>query len=673
MTADLYQVRDGVIVKKQIARKELAIYGVPGGGTVTKPLPPGRQEQQALADDRIAELAAVGRRIEAHYGAPQDIEWGIAEDRVYILQSRPITSLYPVPPVTDGAYHVFVNFGYIQVMTDPMKPLAISLIRGITGFLQDHPDAAPLRFLQEAGGRLFADLTGPLSIPLLRKRMLKGFGGMDELLAAALREATEREAFRRAAVPKRAIWRVGRRLGPIVLPAAAKVLNNLFFREPDRLAEAGNRLIDGITAQTRAILFASSGAERIRLIRRGMGRLLPDVLARVVVYWITGLVASARLKKRLDKRIGKEGRAALFHALNKSLPGNVTSEMGLALGDLADVARRHPEVVRLLERASDSRFYDELAAVPGGPAFREALDRFLRQYGMRGVGEIDITRPRWGEEPVLLVPSLLSSIRTSTDGEHRKKFAQGEREADRKLREAVAGLSPREGARISRLGHQYRTLMGMREHHKFALVNVLYLYKQAMLEEARTLTRAGVLHRADDLYYFSLEEIIALLEGRYTGDVRATVETRQAEHALYGRLKSPRVITSEGEMITGKPRGGAAPAGALIGTPVSAGIVEGTARIVLKPEEARLRPGEILVAPYTDPGWTPLFISAVGLITEVGGMMTHGSVVAREYGIPAVVGLEKATEIIPDGAWVRVDGTGGFVQVLKAGGKDDKA
>jgi pyruvate,water dikinase len=206
--------------------------------------------------------------------------------------------------------------------------------------------------------------------------------------------------------------------------------------------------------------------------------------------------------------------------------------------------------------------------------------------------------------------------------------------------------------------------MGMREHHKFTLVKILYIYKRAILEEARILVQKGILRYEEDVFFCSLEELIALIENRLSENIQDIIATRKTEHELNQKRTSPRVMTSEGEIITGKLRNAKAPEGALIGTPVSAGVIEGVARVVLKPEEAKLNTGEILVAPYTDPGWTPLFISAVGLITEVGGMMTHGSVIAREYGIPAVVGIENATETIKNGAYIRVDGTNGFVQIL---------
>jgi pyruvate,water dikinase len=283
---------------------------------------------------------------------------------------------------------------------------------------------------------------------------------------------------------------------------------------------------------------------------------------------------------------------------------------------------------------------------------------------MRCAGEIDITKPRWIEEPVQLVPSIISNIRTVSPGEHRKKFKQGEMEAEKAGKEIVSQFRSFEKRRVSRFVNQYRHLMGLREHHKFAVIKILYVYKCAILEEARILVKKGILLREWDVFFFSLDELIALIENRFSGNVQEMLEDREKQHKLYQKLKSPRVMTSEGEIITGKLRDTKAPEGAILGTPVSAGVVEGVARVVLRPEDAKLNPGEILVAPYTDPGWTPLFTSAIGLITEVGGMMTHGSVIAREYGIPAVVGIERATEMIKDGAYIRVDGTNGFVQIL---------
>ncbi|MEN7399886.1 PEP-utilizing enzyme, partial [Bacillus licheniformis] len=405
-----------------------------------------------------------------------------------------------------------------------------------------------------------------------------------------------------------------------------------------------------------------------RVIQKGMGNMLQDVLSKVAVYVLSGMIAAGLLEKKLKKKLGDEKSAILLGKLYKSLPHNVTTEMGLELGDLSDQARKYPAVIDYFKRANSENFMEELLKIPGGAEMKRSLDDFLKKYGMRCVGEIDLTRPRWAEAPVQLVPSILSHIRTIAAGEHRRKFKQGETEAEEAKKEIISQFRFPEKKRVSRLVHMYRSLMGMREHHKFTLVKLMFLYKKAILKEARTLVGKGILNCEEDVFYFTLEELIALLENRGIGDIPELLADRKRQHTSNQKLTSPRVMTSKGEIITGKLRNEKSPEGALTGTPVSAGIIEGTARVAKSPEDAKLNQGDILVAPYTDPGWTPLFTSAVGLITEVGGMMTHGSVVAREYGIPAVVGIDKATEIIEDGAYIRVDGTNGFVQILDGNG-----
>ncbi|MGN9865160.1 phosphoenolpyruvate synthase [Bacillus swezeyi] len=663
VTADLYQVQAGDIINKQISKKEAAIYSLPEGGTVTKELPPEKQELQALPDEKICELAKLGQKIEAHYGQEQDIEWAYADGRLYILQSRPITSLYPVPSISDDKLHVLINLGYIQMMTDSMKPLGLSVLSRIPDFLKKNPTDPSI--IREAGGRAFIDITGALAIKPIQKRVLKVLHGMDQLMASAVSEAVKREEFKHQTMRKQNTFGIAKTLAPIFIPAALKVAGNLYFKDPGKAEKQAGSFIERTVRETAEKLKETSGAEKIRLIQQDMGNMLPHVVFKVAVYFLTGVVSSGYLEKKLKNKVGDEQSAVLLSKLYKSLPHNVTTEMGLALGDLSDQARRNPEVIRYLQQADSTDFAEGLTEIPGGAAFKQELDHFLGRYGMRCAGEIDITKSRWSEDPAQLAPSILSNIQTAGAGDHRKKYKQGEREAEQAEREIVSQFSFPQKRNISRLVRVYRSLMGMREHHKFTLVQLMFLYKKAILKEARSLVQKGILEDEADVFYFTLEELIALLESREIGCIQDILETRKRQHELNQKLKSPRVMTSKGEVLTGKLHNAKSPEGALVGTPVSAGVIEGKARVITRLEDAKLNPGDILVAPYTDPGWTPLFTSAVGLITEVGGMMTHGSVVAREYGIPAVVGIEKATEIIKEGTDIRVDGTNGFVQILE--------
>jgi pyruvate,water dikinase len=207
-----------------------------------------------------------------------------------------------------------------------------------------------------------------------------------------------------------------------------------------------------------------------------------------------------------------------------------------------------------------------------------------------------------------------------------------------------------------------RNFSGYREYPKFLMVSHYWIIKQALIREADKLLASGVIKDTHDIYYLSFQE---LRETVRTNDLDyGVIEKRKEEYEVYQKLTPPRVMTSEGEVMSGTYETGNRPEGALPGIPVSSGTVEGRARVVLEMTDASLEKDDILVTAFTDPSWTPLFVSVKGLVTEVGGQMTHGSVIAREYGLPAVVGVENATRLIKDGDQIRVNGTDGYVEVL---------
>jgi pyruvate,water dikinase len=194
------------------------------------------------------------------------------------------------------------------------------------------------------------------------------------------------------------------------------------------------------------------------------------------------------------------------------------------------------------------------------------------------------------------------------------------------------------------------------------MVSRYFVYKQALLEEAERLVQGHVLREKDDIFYLRFEEIQDVVRTQRADD--QLIRERKEAFASYQALTPPRVLTSDGEAVAGAYRRDDVPAGALVGLPVSAGTIEGRARVILDMAEADLDAGDILVTAFTDPSWTPLFVAITGLVTEVGGLMTHGAVIAREYGLPAVVGVENATRLIRDGQRIRVHGTDGYVEIL---------
>ena len=642
MNADVYRVRDGEVIAKAIATKQLATRAERAGGTHEEAIEPAEQDQPALTDAQVVRLAQLGRRIEAQFACPQDIEWCLVDHDFHIVQSRPITTLFPIPLTDDGGNHVFVSVGHGQMMTDAMKPLGISMWQ-----------LTALPRMYEAGGRLFVDVTERLGSPASRAHLLEVMGRGDPLIRDALETVLERDDFI-PSIPD---------VGQVSAPTGSA---------PAPL-ETDPAIVDGLIARTQASIAAlqhdigtKSGPALIDFILADiheLKRILFDPQSHQV--FMSAMEATWWLNERLEEWLGERNAA---DTLTQSVPNNVTSEMGLALLDVADVIRPHPEVVAFLQHVNgDEEFLDGLAEIAGGWDARDAIRAFLDKYGMRCVGEIDITRPRWNERPTTLVPVILANIKNFQAGAGERRFEQGLQEARQKeqdLLERVRALA--DGAHkadeTKRNIDRVRTFIGYREYPKYGMVSRYFAYKQALLEEAGRLVRAQVLRDKEDIFYLTLHELRDVVRTHQVDD--QLVRQRKDSFIAYQALTPPRVLTSDGEPVAGTYRRGAVPGGALVGVPVSAGSVEGRARVILDMAEADLETDDILVTAHTDPSWTPVFVAIKGLVTEVGGLMTHGAVIAREYGLPAVVGVENATRLIRDGQRIRVNGTDGYLEIL---------
>jgi rifampicin phosphotransferase len=642
VNADAYQVRDGDVVAKTIGAKRLAIRALPAGGTEERAIEADRQEQPALTDAQIVRLARLGRRIEAHFGRPQDIEWCLVDDEFQIVQSRPITTLFPLPAAADQDNHVYISVGHQQMMTDAMKPLGLSVWQLTTR-----------RPMAEVGGRLFVDVTQMLASPTSRAALVTGMGRSDPLIGDALRTVLDRADF----IPVRpdepqAEMPVGSE--PATIETDPAIVTELVERGQASIAalrrdiqgKSGPELFDFILAdlpELRRTLFDPRGLQVI----------------------LAAMQASWQLNEQLEEWLGEKNAV---DTLTQSVPHNVTSEMGLALLDVADVIRPHPEVVAFLQHVgTDENFVDALPALPGGREARDAIAAYLDQYGMRCVGEIDITRPRWSERPATLVPMLLGNIKNFEPGAGKRIFEEGLRKARAKERDVLTRLralpdGEQKAEEAKRLIDRIRTFSGYREYPKYGMVSRYFAYKQALLREADRLAAAHVLRDREDVFYLRFEEFHDVVRANHADD--QLIRQRKDAFRSYQALTPPRVLTSDGEAVAGTYRRADLPAGALIGLPVSAGTVEGRARVILDVAEADLEDGDILVTAYTDPSWTPAFVAIKGLVTEVGGLMTHGAVIAREYGLPAVVGVEHATRLIGDGQRIRVNGTDGYVEMV---------
>ena len=648
VNADRYQVRNGKIVDKKIQNKKIAIYGTEGGGTKDQEIELKLQNIQALTDNQILHLEYLGRKIEEYFGYPQDIEWCLANGIFYVVQSRPITTLYPIPEADDKGNHVYLSVGHQQMMTDPLKPLGMSLMMLVSYG----------RWLK-AGGRLYIDISQMLASEDGRKVLLNNMKQLEPLTEYAVMTIIERDFIKCSKSEKK--------------NQSSDTKNKANITEDSNLQIENNPVIVSELIKKNQISIASlkqkvqekTGTDLIDFILEDLDELKKILFdEQSTAVYTAAINASLWINEKMNEWLGEKNAADI---LSQSVENNITSQMGLELLDVADVIRPYPEIINYLQNTKNDRFLDELPNYDGGAQVQEVINDYLNKYGMRCSGEIDITRPRFMERPTTLIPMILNNIRSFEPNESQRRFEEGLNEALKKEKELLDKLNKLPNSEkivkeTKRRINIIRNFIGYREYPKYGMVSRYYVYKEALMKEANRLMMTNIINEKEDIYYLTfdeLREVIATNKLDYE-----IIGKRKEEFKSFEKLTPPRVITSEGEIITGRYKRENIPKGALAGLAVSSGVIEGRARVILSMEDADLEEGDILITTFTDPSWTPLFVSIKGLITEIGGIMTHGSVIAREYGLPAVVGVENATKLIKEGDRIRVNGTEGYVEIL---------
>ena len=619
---------------------------------------------EVLDDARLLELAAIGARVESHFGRPQDIEWAIDHAAtLWLVQSRDITTLFPLPtgapPDPDRDLRVYFSANVAQGVFEPFTPMGLQTFRLLgasfaTAFGTPPPDpTAGVPITVEAGMRLFLDMTPVLRNPALRELPGRAMSVMEARSARVLARVLEdpRLAPRRNASRVRstvAALRVVLRTGapPVVIralvrPAAARAR---LLREIDALAATDLGPLE--TSVQRMDAF-----ERLLLTwpPRAFPRLAATVLASVIAY-----TAARRL-------LGPAASEDELRTALRGLPFNPTTEMDLALWALSRSARDDPASRQALAGRSPAQLADDYRAGALAPVLQRELGAFLERYGHRAVAEIDVGLPRWSDDPAHLLGALanyqrLDDAAVAPDAQ----FARGAREAEAALTTILARVHGPRRVLAAALLRRVRELLGLREMPKFQAIRTFARGRAILAPIGVELASAGRIAKPEDLWFLTLPDMRRAVAGE---DVRAVVAALRTEYAReLTRRRIPRVLLSDGTDAEAAYAPSAAE-GALRGTPASPGTARGVARVIRSPVGAVLEPGEVLVAPSTDPGWTPLFLTASALVMEMGGMMSHGAVVAREYGIPAVVGVPDATERITSGERLVVDGSGGTVSL----------
>jgi len=664
VSPDLYKFKksSSQIESKIIAEKKLAIMPAYGGGTKKIEITGVKSTNQVMEDSQIKNLAGLGMAIEAHYGCPQDIEWCMENNKLYIVQSRAITSLFPMPsPIPqDDALHAYVSFNHFQVMTDPISPLGIDMLRIIMTFDKGARSAKDYNFAKSAAGRIYIDLSILLQYKRLRKGIPLFMKNVDALLSEALVELLNRPDFD-ARIKKNK--ETGKAFRKFIMPVLIKAIKNVTYRKPEGNIEFVNDYIEKrLKKATQLVNNSKQGIEKLEAIYEAASFSKDfQVLLPMMAPGIISFKALQGLEQKLL------GTTKYVDMIVKGLEGNITTEMGLLVGDLSDFVRKSTDLVKEFENEDYLTLNDRINKLKGHEELKNKFNAFMDKYDMRAAGEIDMAKDRWIENPEPLAKSIMAIVNTSEEGIHRKDYKdtidRAKQASDDFIKEVARSHGKIKANIVRRLIRVLRNFLPVREHPKYLIMKLILIFKKAFLQEARLLVQKGHLEEEKDIFYVSFWELHNSVQNNES--LIELIKLRKEEYKHFKKLSAPRVLTSEGEEIKAGYKRDNLPEGALVGMPVSSGVIEGIARVITDPSKAFINKGEILVAPFTDPGWTPLFINAAGLVMEIGGLLTHGTVVAREYGMPAVVGITDATKIIKTGQKIRVDGDAGFVIIIE--------
>jgi phosphohistidine swiveling domain-containing protein len=653
------------IVSKTLGTKKISTRGKTGGGVET--IEEAAEARQALSDQDILNVAAIGQQIQREYNFPQDIEWALADGRLYILQSRAITSLFPVPEVSLEPLIVWFSFGAVQGLVGPMTPIGIDVGRhifaGAGKMFGAQIKANEENVLVPAGERLWIKISDVVRHPV-GSRIIGGALNFIEPSAGKILKSLIADP-RLGAGTGKMKFSSARRMAGFAIPVLGRFARNML--QPEKARARFDALVESYLGALQ-IATGTDRFERLMNVITFMRERISSVFQFLLPGFIPILGPGIASLNLLNEITGDD--RALVLEVTRALPQNVTTEMDLALWKAATEIRADAESLDVFRSSDASTLAGRYQNGTLPSTAQTVIARFMEKYGMRGVGEIDFGQARWREDPTPIMHTLQSYLNIDEASAPDALFVKGQQAASNaiekiatKARKQTGGWLKEKMARGA--ARRVRLLMGARESPKFFAIRTMGIARKALLEVGEEFTQAGTIERAEDLVFLKLDELEALAKNESRDWKALIVERRATYERELRRRQVPRILVSDGRAFY-EGLGSETDTGTMItGSPVSPGVAEGTVHIIFDPNGAQLVPGEILVCPGTDPAWTPLFMAASGLITEVGGMMTHGSVVAREYGIPAVVGVHQATTRLKNGQRIRIDGTAGKIVVLE--------
>ena len=653
---------DQSIVTRRLGDKRIMITSLPGGGTELRELTGGSSEA-CLNDEQVLQLVDLGQQVQRQYGAPQDTEWALdSAGTFWLTQARPITTLYPQARTHGPGLRVLMCLSLAQGLTRPITPMGIAAVRLIGTSVAtevrippDEPLAGPAA-MHAPGQRLYLDLTSALRNRLGRRAIIGAFTVMEARAATVLKRLAERPEFSLIQTRDHTMLRhiAGALLrNKVPFRMIAGLINpNLAYRG---IATTERRLRRALTLPANA-----TASQRLDFVEQRLGSLFL-LMPRTFAYAVGGLLM-LRVSRQL---LGDAAEPGELQEVLRGLPHNVTTEMDLELWGLTEKIRNDQPSHGAFTESSVPDLLQRYRERKLPPVAQRGLQSFLRRYGHRAVAEIDLGIPRWSDDPSHLLGVISNYLRLNTDDlDPIAQFHAGQARAESMITILTERMAERSQVRARMVGwalRRVRQLVGLRESPKFLLIVALATMREHLKVIGRQLAANKLIDQVDDVFFLDLGEVRQGLSGENVQPL--VVVRREAYEQELKRRHIPRLLLSDGtepEAIAGAAAG---VDGALVGSPASTGTVTGPARVVLDPVGAHLEPGEILVAPSTDPGWTPLFLTAGGLVMEMGGSNSHGAVVAREYGIPAVVGVPDATHKIETGQLITVDGAAGLVSL----------
>ena len=637
--------------EKRIAHKKVMVPARVEKGTGSRlvDVPHGMRRRETLSDEMAGTVAEWAIKAEEHFGSPQDVEWAITDGQFYMLQSRPIT-IMGHEDFTAAADEPYILFKPVaENFTDPLSPLTADLVSILF----------PKPAMRIIGGRMYMSLN--------HVRALLPYNASDADLVRLIYGLEANPPEMKLSMVKLPLFLLGfflAYLGFGVLFARTRRIPDGFMDSFRKLAEnLDNDLECGpVEAFTRLLGWPG--------ILDPVGHLVIPVNLTAVRYIFSFSVLRSLLRRWIPS--APEDAGALVCS---GTAGVLSAEMGRGIWNLAKEAKTRPAVRNLMQTMKPDRVLYALRAEPAAEEFLGHLDRFLAVHGHRGLKELELSSPRWEEDPTSVLGMVRNYLLVETNpSEYERKVDEARHEAMREIRKKLERrilerLFHLKWRLIRHVASRTKYYARMRENSRFYHIMGFSIVRKKLLRLEEELMRQGRLKCKGDIFFLKWSEVAHLWRGEYAWrDVEETVRRRRLEHVRLSKATPPRVIGLRLPEPEDMRQEIGADETTMTGQSASPGSYEGTAHVILDPSvDIELKPGEVLVAPYTDPSWTPLFLTAGAAVVEVGSYLSHAGTIAREYGMPCVVDVPGCTSRIQTGFAVSVNGDKGFVRIIKGG------